>query len=94
MSKHREIDHATGVETTGHVWDGDLKELNKPLPRWWLLFSKLCATALLSMLQALAFVERLGATINVSRSGQLAMASGSCSASNGTSACGRPSSSP
>ena len=36
MSKHREIDHATGVETTGHVWDGDLKELNKPLPRWWL----------------------------------------------------------
>ena len=33
---HKEIDHATGVETTGHVWDGDLKELNKPLPRWWL----------------------------------------------------------
>lgn len=32
----KEIDHATGVETTGHVWDGDLKELNKPLPRWWL----------------------------------------------------------
>ena len=33
---HKEIDHATGVETTGHVWDGDLRELNKPLPRWWL----------------------------------------------------------
>ncbi len=32
----REIDSVTGVETTGHVWDGDLKELNKPLPRWWL----------------------------------------------------------
>ena len=30
--------------------------LTAPLPRWWLLFSKLCATALLSMLQALAFV--------------------------------------
>lgn len=25
-----------GSETTGHVWDGDLKELNNPLPRWWL----------------------------------------------------------
>lgn len=25
-----------GVETTGHVWDGDLEELNNPLPRWWL----------------------------------------------------------
>ena len=36
MGHEREIDHATGVETTGHVWDGDLKELNKPLPRWWL----------------------------------------------------------
>jgi cytochrome c oxidase cbb3-type subunit 3 len=36
MSTHKEIDHVTGVETTGHVWDGDLKELNKPLPRWWL----------------------------------------------------------
>ena len=24
------------VETTGHVWDGDLSELNNPLPRWWL----------------------------------------------------------
>ena len=22
--------------TTGHVWDGDLVELNNPLPRWWL----------------------------------------------------------
>jgi len=31
----KEIDSVTGVETTGHVWDGDLKELNKPLPRWW-----------------------------------------------------------
>jgi len=32
----KEIDSVTGTETTGHVWDGDLKELNKPLPRWWL----------------------------------------------------------
>jgi cytochrome c oxidase cbb3-type subunit III len=32
----KEIDQVTGVETTGHVWDGDLKELNKPLPKWWL----------------------------------------------------------
>lgn len=25
-----------GVEKMGHVWDGDLEELNNPLPRWWL----------------------------------------------------------
>jgi cytochrome c oxidase cbb3-type subunit 3 len=24
-------------DTTGHVWDGDLQELNNPLPRWWML---------------------------------------------------------
>jgi len=23
-------------ETTGHVWDGDITEYNKPLPRWWI----------------------------------------------------------
>jgi cytochrome c oxidase cbb3-type subunit III len=23
------------VEDTGHVWDGDLRELNNPVPRWW-----------------------------------------------------------
>ncbi|WP_417685062.1 cytochrome-c oxidase, cbb3-type subunit III [Roseibium sp.] len=31
----KEIDQISGVETTGHEWDG-LKELNNPLPRWWL----------------------------------------------------------
>jgi cytochrome c oxidase cbb3-type subunit III len=36
MTKPREVDDFTGVETTGHEWDG-IKELNKPLPRWWLL---------------------------------------------------------
>lgn len=25
-----------GPGDTGHVWDGDLRELNNPLPRWWL----------------------------------------------------------
>lgn len=24
------------VETTGHVWDGDLTEWNNPLPAWWM----------------------------------------------------------
>lgn len=31
----KERDDVTGVETTGHDWDG-LKELNNPAPRWWL----------------------------------------------------------
>jgi len=31
----KEIDEVTGTDTTGHTWDG-IKELNNPLPRWWL----------------------------------------------------------
>jgi len=31
----KEVDDVSGVETTGHEWDG-IKELNTPLPRWWL----------------------------------------------------------
>src|SRR6185437_5980732 len=29
-----EKDIVTGTDTTGHEWDG-LKELNTPLPKWW-----------------------------------------------------------
>jgi len=36
MTDHSELDHATGKTTTGHEWDG-IKELNTPLPRWWLI---------------------------------------------------------
>ncbi len=32
----KEVDKVSGVETTGHEWDG-LKELNNPAPRWWLM---------------------------------------------------------
>ncbi|MEQ1779860.1 MAG: cytochrome-c oxidase, cbb3-type subunit III [Hyphomonadaceae bacterium] len=36
MTDHSpDIDPHSKVETTGHEWDG-IKELNNPLPRWWL----------------------------------------------------------
>tara|TARA_R110002072_G_scaffold3163_7_gene23622 strand:- start:1792 stop:2694 length:903 start_codon:yes stop_codon:yes gene_type:complete len=33
--KTKPVDDVSGIETTGHEWDG-IKELNNPLPRWWL----------------------------------------------------------
>ncbi len=40
QSKHRVRLAADGSVadngTTGHVWDGDLTELNTPMPRWWM----------------------------------------------------------
>src|ERR1700760_3799265 len=37
MTDHQsDIDSVTGKSTTGHEWDG-IKELNTPLPRWWIM---------------------------------------------------------
>ena len=33
--ERKDIDTVTGTATTGHEWDG-MRELNTPLPRWWL----------------------------------------------------------
>ncbi|OHV77182.1 cytochrome-c oxidase, cbb3-type subunit III [Rhizobium sp. LCM 4573] len=30
----KHVDEISGVETTGHEWDG-IRELNNPMPRWW-----------------------------------------------------------
>lgn len=40
-NNNKEIDKHTGVETTGHEWDG-IKELNNPAPRWWLIVFFIC----------------------------------------------------
>ncbi len=37
----KELDNVTGVETTGHEWDG-IKELNNPMPRWWIYTFIVC----------------------------------------------------
>ncbi len=42
MTDHqKETDAISGVETTGHEWDG-IKELNNPAPRWWLIVFFIC----------------------------------------------------
>ncbi|MEZ5758107.1 MAG: cytochrome-c oxidase, cbb3-type subunit III [Emcibacteraceae bacterium] len=37
----KEIDEVSGVDTTGHEWDG-IKELNTPMPRWWVYTFVVC----------------------------------------------------
>jgi len=42
MTDHsHDIDSVSGTSTTGHQWD-DIKELNTPLPRWWVITFYLC----------------------------------------------------
>ena len=41
MTEHSDLDQVTGKTTTGHEWDG-IKELNTPLPRWWVITFYLC----------------------------------------------------
>lgn len=36
MTIEHDIDKVSGTATTGHEWDG-IKELNTPLPRWWVI---------------------------------------------------------
>ncbi len=38
---NKHVDDISGVETTGHEWDG-IKELNNPAPRWWLWVFYIC----------------------------------------------------
>ncbi len=41
MADNREVDQHSGVETTGHSWDG-VRELDNPMPRWWILVFYAC----------------------------------------------------
>ncbi|HVK32068.1 MAG TPA: cytochrome-c oxidase, cbb3-type subunit III [Burkholderiaceae bacterium] len=36
IAARRRVIGAVDDNTTGHVWDEDLRELNNPLPRWWM----------------------------------------------------------
>ncbi|MEI9401872.1 cytochrome-c oxidase, cbb3-type subunit III [Mesorhizobium argentiipisi] len=46
------IDEASGISTTGHEWDG-IKELNNPLPRWWV--TTFCITIVWAAAYTIAF---------------------------------------
>jgi cytochrome c oxidase cbb3-type subunit 3 len=54
-----EKDALTGTETTGHEWDG-IKELNTPLPKWWLYI--FYATVIWSVIWAVLYPSFPGLT--------------------------------
>lgn len=57
--------------STGHVWDGDLKEMNNPLPRWWMgLFVLTVAFAVL-YLALYPGLGGFGGSLGWSSAGQL-----------------------
>ena len=72
-SRHTVIKDADGkvLEDTGHVWDGDLRELNNPLPRWWMILFVI--TVVFSAVYLVLYPglgDRKG-TLNWSQTGQL-----------------------
>lgn len=52
MSRGKVLTDENGdVQSTGHVWDEDLRELNNPLPKWWLyLFYITCIFGMVYLL--------------------------------------------
>ena len=64
-----EKDSVTGIMTTGHEWDG-LKELNNPLPRWWLYTLYACiayAAVYVVLYPAFPFQGATGITGHIAR---------------------------
>ncbi len=63
QSKSKSLPEAgKAVESTGHVWDEDLRELNNPLPKWW---SNLFWITIVFSLVYLALYPGLGTTKGV-----------------------------
>ena len=57
-------------ETTGHTWDGDLKEYNNPLPRWWLYLFWLTAAWMLGYLIIYPGLGNIAGTLGWSQTAQ------------------------
>ena len=56
--------------TTGHVWDGDLREMNNPLPRWWVWLFIITVVFALVYLVLYPGLGKFGGTFGWSQAGQ------------------------
>lgn len=57
---------------TGHVWDGDLRELNNPLPRWWMWMFLLSCVFAVAYLILYPGLGAYGGMLGFSSRGELA----------------------
>lgn len=58
------------VDTTGHIWDEDLQELNNPLPRWWMWLFYITIVFSLIYLVLYPGLGKFGGAFGWSSSGQ------------------------
>ena len=63
-----------GDNTTGHVWDEDLREMNNPMPRWWMGLFVLTIVFGLGYLAVFPGLGSYGGTLAWTTSGEYAKA--------------------
>lgn len=72
-ARHKVVRDEQGqvIETTGHVWDGDLQELNNPLPLWWMWLFLITVFFSVAYLVLYPGMGSLQGTLGWSSTGQL-----------------------
>ena len=72
-AQHKVVYDAQGNvdKTTGHTWDGDLRELNNPLPRWWLYLFIITLVFAVAYLYLYPGLGTSGGSLNWTSKGQL-----------------------
>jgi cytochrome c oxidase cbb3-type subunit 3 len=69
-ARRRVASGAIDDNTTGHVWDEDLRELNNPLPRWWMFLFVLTVLFSIVYLALYPGLGQFGGSLNWSSRGQ------------------------
>lgn len=69
-ARRRVASGAVDDNTTGHVWDEDLRELNNPLPRWWMFLFVLTILFAVVYLALYPGLGQYGGRLNWSSRGQ------------------------
>jgi len=71
-ARRRVASGAVDDNTTGHIWDEDLRELNNPLPRWWMFLFVLTVLFAAAYLALYPGLGQYAGGLNWSSRGELA----------------------